>query len=382
MDTVACRVCVEAKEKVRFTWSLGHAPFDPYCLTELCLGNLLEVAEEARTCLRRLVDDELQLAQSQDDCQRRDSLENQVRQDSYALATIGYKLYQQLFLVSLPDSRQERYAQEVRQWLAELRPDRGQEKISVELILEGNLAVPWNVVYDMEPQEAEFLTTPPSVNRWLPFWGCRYYLAGGQEVRPTKRSPLGRSVLLVLDEGVFKALPPTIRQEYRAFAENGGHTIVATEEKVEEALKGRPPDMIYWLSHANRSALNLGDKQIDPMKLLRLLRDDENRPRFDGLAFLNCCSTGTTGVAASFFDAVNKAGTRGMVGTEVETADTFASSFGLRFLERFLQGERIAKLLSDLRDGTGVPLGLLYFPFCSHDMHVVPKAAPRLGVAV
>src|SRR5262249_31693117 len=141
---------------------------------------------------------------------------------------------------------------------------------------------------------------------WQSFWGCRYHLTGGNRVvlRPNRQRPLPARprILLVLDREVFKDLPQQHQQDYTAFARDGGHCPASSVGDLEEALRSNPPDIIYWLSHAVPSALNLGDRQISPRDLLRLFRDDDGRARFNGLAFLNACQSAETGEGESFLD--------------------------------------------------------------------------------
>jgi hypothetical protein len=372
---VVCQVDVVPGEKMSFTWSQGGGRFEKYHLTGMCLENLSDLAKQARQCLRRLVNDELRLHKCGDDKGARDQVYEQIRRHSYDLADVGYKLYQQVFLVQFPDVRWTRVTNEIQQWLTNLKPEGNQrnEKVSLELVLNGRCAVPWNILYDREPKENDFLQ-PESADRWEPFWGCRYYVGGGDRIMlsPPRRKALNPRLLLVLDDDVFAKLPVNVKNEYQKFADAGGHTIVDTRAKLRTALTSNPPEVIYWLSHASGSGMTLDKERIPATEWMRLIQNDDGGILFDGLAFFNACQTVASGEGHAFLDTVNKTGMRGLLGTEVETVDTFAWSFGLQFLTRLMlgNGEWIGKLLSDLRSGAGVPLGLLYFAYCSPQMCV------------
>ena len=94
---------------------------------------------------------------------------------------------------------------------------------------------------------------------------------------------------------------------------------------------------MYWLCHADPSALFLGDEPIGPNDLLDLLRSGEQESdRLGGLAFLNACQTAESSEFGSFLDALHEVGLSGVIATEHQTIDTFAGPFGLDFLKAFL----------------------------------------------
>src|SRR5262249_13261352 len=140
------------------------------------------------------------------------------------------------------------------------------------------------------------------------------------------------------------------------------------------------PDLMYWLSHATPEALCLGRDEISPSDLKALLEGDDfkDEVRMGGLVFLNACRTAESGAAGSFFDALHECGLSGLVATEQQTVDHFASPLGLDFLEAFLdQGKPVGEILHRLR--RRVPLGLLYTAYCPPDLCVRQAAQAPAG---
>jgi hypothetical protein len=349
---IFCQVAAEA-DRLTFRWSDGSGAFEPYALTGQCFVNFWTYAQQARDALR-------DLAQSYADGATTDE---ELGRGSFRLAQAGHALYRQIFR---PDADHARVAAEVRQWLTLLRTQGAIE--SLEVVLEGARGVPWNVIYEDKPDEKAFLAGGGDGARWLPFWGVRYNLAGGRRVNPLRRLPLLKDphVLLVVDPFVRDRLPDDQRRRLADFAARPGLTLAESREQLEEALRERRPDLMYWFCHARPEELVLGDQSISPGQLLELLQGDDldgDRP-VGGLAFFNACRTAEAGQEGSFLDAVYNFGMSGLVATEQQTVDTFANPFGLDFLEEFLRGEApIGELLHRLRC-RGLPLGLLYALYC------------------
>jgi hypothetical protein len=360
---IFCQVAAEA-DRLSFRWSDGSGAFEPYFLTGQCLVNFWNYAQQARDGLRDLVQ-----------AYAGGAADEELRRTCFQLAQAGHALYRQIFR---PDADYVRVAGEVRQWLTLLR---AQESIeSLEVVLEGARGVPWNVIYDDKPAEKTFLAGGDDCARWLPFWGVRYNLAGGRRVNPLRRLPLLRDphVLLVIDPFVRDRLPDDQRRRLAEFAGRPGLTVAESRDGLEEALRERRPDLMYWFCHARPEELVLGDDSVSPGRLLELLQGDDldGDRAVGGLAFFNACRTAEAGKEGSFFDAVYNFGMSGLVATEQQTVDTFANPFGLDFLEEFLKGEApIGELLHRLRC-RGLPLGLLYALYCPPHIKVgSPKAA-------
>ncbi|HKI35626.1 MAG TPA: hypothetical protein VKA46_27465 [Gemmataceae bacterium] len=111
----------------------------------------------------------------------RQACDADLRQTCCRLARAGHEIYDRLFRPADDEAR----AKKVRKWLEHLR-DRGEVE-SLELVLDGDAGVPWNVVYDREPDEKAFLTGGDA-ERWRPFWGILYNLAVSRKVDPLRRA--------------------------------------------------------------------------------------------------------------------------------------------------------------------------------------------------
>jgi hypothetical protein len=292
----------------------------------------------------------------------KDKKEDLVPLACYELAEAGHELYDSIFRA---DADQKQDPGVVRDWLEQLRD---QDLIgSLEIVTGGKRVVPWNVLYDREPDRTAFLSGDGRAELWQPFWGVRYNLAVGRKVDPRRRMPLWKDpqVVLIADPQV---LPEEEWQLLEAFAQRQGLHLIHSQD---ELVRGRAerPVLMYWLCHADPSALVLGGKKVSPDDLFDICSRQFYR-QFHGLAFLNACQTAEEGREGSFIEALHDAGLSGMVATEERTINVFANRFGLDFLKAFLEdGEEIGKALQRLR-GRTAPLGLLYGTYCPPDIHV------------
>jgi hypothetical protein len=304
-----------------------------------------------------------------------------IRQACHALASAGHRLHQAVFT---PDPEHSYRALAACQWLEALRQDRAGAH-TLEIVVEADLYVPWNLVYDQPPPDAPDAFDLPATasGPWLPFWGVRYNLACGRRVNPLRRLPAWTppDVILAVDPEIRASLPDVVlqRQRLASFARARSVRLVETRQQLVEALKGDRPYILYWLSHATPDALVLGGEGIRPAELLALLRGDTlvGSSGRRGLIFLNACRTAKTGRAGSFLDAVFSAGLSGLIATEEFTLNTYANTFGLDFLDAFLDsGESVGSILHRLR-GVGLPLGLLYTTYCPPAIHVGRASVPQ-----
>ena len=342
---------VEA-DRATFTWSEGPASFEPYTLDGMVYKDFKEIAEEAREKLADLVKDYL-------------FDEANMPKSAFALAEAGHELYQAMFQ---PGAEQARQAKQVRKWLAKLREQH--EVDTLEIVVESPWSLPWNILYDQEPDEEDFLVNDDSSDHWKPFWGLRYNLAGGRKVDPMRRMPLlsDPKVLMVVDPEIRDGLPEEQQQRLADFVGKHNFTMVHSKDELQKAIKTQRPDFLYWLSHAAPDELVLAGEPISPRNMRKLLRQDDDE-NFGGLAFLNACQTAESGETGSFFEAFHSVGFAGMIGTEHQTVDQFANPLGLDFLEAFLdRGEPVGSTLRKLRGR--VPLGLLYGTYCPPDIRV------------
>ena len=365
---LVCQV-IGKPDRVDFIWSAGSSSFEPFALTGQYLVEFRKLAKQAREKLADVVKDRL------------NGTEADVRRSSLELARVGYKLYQQIFRPAA--GAPQAVAKQARQWLTDTRI-RGDVE-SLEVIVDGPDLLPWNVVYEEPPSEQAFLEG--AAGRWEPFWGVRYNLAGGRRVEPLRRlSWIGQpKVLLVVDREIRDGLPTEQKQALETFL--AGHKVTLVEDRagLEGALKAGRPDLIYWLSHAEPTALILDGEAIGPSELIDLLRGgDLEGDRLGGLAFLNACQTIEATESGSFLDTLHDLGLSGLVATEHQTINTFAAPFGIDFLTAFLdRGEPIGLALQKLR-AERLPLGLLYGTYCPPGLRVLtkPDEALKTGEAV
>lgn len=351
MPHVVCLLDVQ-DDRFTFTWSEGPASFEPYCLEGQACVALRELAAELREKLSNVVKSYLYSPET-------------VAEDSFSLARTGNDLYKQIFN---PGADQRSRAKDIRTWLEALRDRKLVE--TIEVVVDGAWSMPWNALYDEKPDKARYLEAGEGKTHWKPFWGVQYNLTGGKRVDPRYRNPriVDPSVLMVVDEPIQAGLPDDQQKRIDDFVSSRGLNIVRNKDALRDAIDEQRPDIIYWLSHAEPAALVLDSETVTPSELYRWLTDDEEDDGFGGIAFLNGCQTAERS-SDSFVDAFNEVGFSGIVGTEHQTIDTFASPFGMDFLESFLdKGEPIGKILHRLRKK--VPLGLLYGAYCPPEIHV------------
>ncbi len=331
------------------TWFDGPAAFPSY---ELPGKGIADAAEGARRALGAVVE-----------CHFSEEV-GDVAAAGGALATAGYALYQALFK---PTAEQQGQVNEIRKWLDGLRVAGAVE--SLEVVAEGVIPIPWNLVYDRRPDAAAFRTGGTDPARWEPFWGLRYDLSGGPRVSPLRRFPVLENprVVVVTDPSVIDNLP-TESRELATLCRDNGWAHARSRTELVEALAGGRPDILYWLGHTQTEpfGLVLGDDVITPDDLRTLMEGDpfaDAGEVFGGVAFLNACGTAQKNAAGSFLEALHPLGLSGYVATEQVTVDTFAAPLGREFLNAFaVRGEPLGKVMRTLRGQ--VPLGLLYGSYC------------------
>ena len=384
MPEIVCQVETQP-DQVTFTWSQGKDYFDPYALT----GSLVrEFDDRARTARERLADlvvayHEAGAAGAQDE-QRAD-----VRRAAHDLAVAGHAFFKALFNPGKADNSKDRLAREVKKWLLDLL--KNPEGVRLEIVHKGTrpVHVPWNVVYDTKPDERAFQNLSDD-RVYQPFWGVRFDLTGGPRIDPTRRLPWWTAkprLWMLVDPDIHKGLPSEQQQALHAFRQKHAPVWIEEASQIEKELKHGPPDLMYWLCHADPSALYLGGDPISPDRLRELLEasddedDDRTKERPAGLAFLNACRTAEAGTEGSFLETFHKLGMCGLVATEHQTIDTFASPVGLEFLEAFLErGEEVGTALHRLR--RHVPLGLLYAAYCPPNIRLVSEETAKARIEV
>jgi len=396
---IVCRVRFdEPGAGLDFTWSVGSSSFPAYSLRGDQVEQFRENVAEVRAVLFDLVNLYIPPAADRD----RPAIRACARQ----LAGGGHDLYNLIFAqATLPVG----IAPTVRRWLREVTRDDGVR--SLEVVSDGQpWFCPWNLIYDEDPDLAQFLREDPPDGRDIdpdalrPFWGLRYNLSGGLPVDPLRRKRLKNppDLLLVVDPVVLDGLAghavpdePGSTQKDRLLAfvkrckARARGQVATTRDELRKALKARP-QVIYWLGHADPSHLALGTDTVtlaDLGNFLRAAGDDDHAP-LGGLVFLNACQTAgqPKGSLGSFLKAFHDASYSGLIATEERTLDSVANLVGIEALGAFLdERQPIGEVLRRLRERYA-PLGLLYGTYCPPDLQVRDNGAdgpsPALAPAV
>src|SRR5262249_11024685 len=186
MQSIVCQV-QEEKDGLSLTWSQGKDSFNPYHLGKVAAAKVAKLAAEARKALADVVERSLDAAR-----QGGGSPGTELPQASLALARAGYQLFRALLDPGQADRAHAAIARDVRKWLKDSQKRPGVARL--EIVLKGELScsIPWNVVYDAEPDEKAFLSGGGAGEHWRPFWGVRYDLTGGPPVTPLARVPWGK----------------------------------------------------------------------------------------------------------------------------------------------------------------------------------------------
>jgi WD40 repeat protein len=350
---IVCQVIAEESEFL-FKWSEGASEFDSYKLSGQPLLTFRRSATAARLSLKKLVN----LYHERRLDEERDCL--------YELAQQGFALYRGIFR---PEG-----SRAVEDWLKDAHQRNDID--SLEIIVVGAVNVPWNVVYGVDPTQRPFTISGPDDGR-RHFWGIAHSLACGLRKDPLRNRPLMADphVVFALHGSALQDLEQPAREKLLEFARKRTITVAQTRSELEQSLRQRQADIIYWFSHATPEYLYLGDDRLTAHDLFEML-DSPEKPRRGGIAFLNACQTAEV-VAGdqAYLSALSDCGMSGIVGTEQETIDCYANEFGLEFLETFLKGNvHIAQLMRDLRPKH--PLGLLYATYCPPRLRVSPAVAP------
>jgi WD40 repeat protein len=378
MAHIVCQATADPqRDELEFVWSEGAGFFEPYHLRGTPLQHFDRTVGGVRKALFKVV------------LLFRDGKADKLPGACLTLAQAGHELYEALFP---PKASQNQDPDEVRDWLEDLRDHQLVESLEVLLAEKDSSrtrlaprAVPWNVLYDEQPDPDLFLTAGKDSAPWQPFWGVRYNLAMGRKVDPRRRMPFGDKkphVVFVVDP---KVLPTDEWSKLQAFAEGQAYPILRSRADLEKYRNELPVDLLYWLCHADPAALVLGNARIDVVDLYKVCQRLFHR-QSRGLVVLNACQTAEEGREGSFMEALHDAGLSGMVATEERTVNIFANRFGLDFLQAFLvDGEAIGPALQKLRAGGHplLPLGLLYGTYCPPHIHVqrpTPRPAPSVPV--
>ena len=221
------------------------------------------------------------------------------------------------------------------------------------------------------------------------FWGYRHYLGMPQSIKFIHSSP---AEIFYTDKPAFaisvwknfnsrelhvKNLTSNKRVTWK-YADDRASTLTI--------LKDKNLHLVYFYCHGGAYPsypyLEVGDNRnykITPSHINpnNGIYWEESHP----LVFLNGCHT--TGLsperALNFVEAfVENALCAGVIGTEITIFESLASDFFEFFIERFTQGDPVAKAVRDARLHILQqynPLGLVYIPFVMGGLQLVKKAS-------
>ena len=373
MVDIVCQV-INQDDQMEFIWSARGGFFDPYVIKKPGLTALRDNAVATRDALEALVR-----------VWNTPGSEEAVRASSLELAEAGYQLFNRI----LP-FYEIGTAETIRNWLESLAAEPDRTRPGLEIVVEDNAsipanecAIPWNLVYDAEPDEdRDGFRRGHNPERWRPFWGIRYNLTSGRRVEPLRRQAIWTNprVVMVIDPVAYDKLHKDQKQRLDAFLARKALDNVESLDKLKEVLKQGQPRLLYWLGHARPEFLRLGEREIiTPQMLEDLLIRSARGDRSQGiLIFLNACQSGEAGREEGSFLGVIKHldFCRGAILAERQTIDNFANAFGLDFLEGFLdRGESVGDLLHELR--LNHPLGLIYGAYCPPEIRVLVGPEPQ-----
>ncbi|MFB0565304.1 MAG: hypothetical protein ACETWK_06445 [Candidatus Aminicenantaceae bacterium] len=147
---------------------------------------------------------------------------------------------------------------------------------------------------------------------------------------------------------------------------------------IGEALKKQKPHVIYFYCHGGRSGARpwLGIGKNERLYPPDLKAWHIRWPVIHPLILINGCHTVdlTPDDLLHFNKMFAYCRAAGVIGTEINIPETLARHFAKNFFEDFLKGESIGKVMRQQRLlllERYNPLGLVYTPYCSAELHIV-----------
>jgi hypothetical protein len=306
---------------------------------------------------------------------------NEIGAESYddaldRLARRGNATFKTLF----PDAADQRYLIE-----ALASPDGANLEIGTD-----SFFLPWELLYDSyDPATVDFKS----------FWGFRHRIVRSlTEPRDQPAALLADGerprVILFANPGlqsvVEEEVPFLARldQEKRIELHDGqGEALLARDGISDRERRGRffeysrsqPGDLTHFACHA-LGAESSFESYLELSDDFRLHIEDmlvENYQLAGApLVLLNACGTGVRDPlkTCDFVRRFLASGGRGVVATECDVPDLFASTFIQRLYDRLLQGEPVASALFESRRSflaeNGNPLGLMYSAYLPFEMRL------------
>jgi WD40 repeat protein len=347
MVRVVCQVSAR-DDHWTFVWSEGDAFFAPYILDGPRAAELRRLAGHAHEQLAQLGAATADAAAT--------------ARTGHQLAQIGQTLYRLLFEADQPAGAT---GQQVRDWLLQRLGVGTIERLD---FLGDCLGVPWTVLCEQAPDQAEFARSGLDGDCWKAFWGRRYRLFGGRRVQtPRGRAPSAKpAAVLAIDPELRVGLPHEEQKRLSDFIDAHAPTVVESREGLAKALATQQIDVLYFFGRFEDGALSLGAERLSAADLGRLLAGaavDDGDP----LLVLNPTRAG--GAAGSgVLSAFGRFAGTGLVGPWQPLAGPVANRWGLAFLERLLYQDQPAA--EALRGGGDDQAALCYFACCPAELRL------------
>lgn len=276
--------------------------------------------------------------------------------------------------------------------------------------------LPWGLLYEGDLPPA---SDPNYLEKLISqFWGIRYQLTvhppwgnSAFNLKPYLSNTDGTRLTIAINQKTDEEYQTGqmsfftgMKEKFSGRASAGVLALGTCKEHVIDNLRKReePQHLFYFYCHHEKGdgeislsgvpnllqqtqILMEGDEQ-GVITLKELAKNSEIQPfKFRPVIFLNACQSGKLkmGDPTSFMTYfIRRLGSWNFVGTEAEIPAAFADEFGQAFVKRFLTGERIGKILIDLRSEYAQkhlnPFGLYYTLFGRSEIclqHPVPGIA-------
>ena len=351
MARVVCQI-TKVSQTLSVRWSQDDTFFEPYQIDESSTLAVTQTGESAKRALQNLTSA----------CDNSD--ENAIRQVAFQLAQHGHQLYQGL----LPDTNLGR---EIRTWLAKLYDDGALR--SLEIVGDISIEIPWQVVYEPQPEESSFQSLEPFNETWRNFWGIRYCLSQTHSYNPLLKVDLMDSpeVLIVVDEAVQKQFSAEIQEQLSAFFEMQEFTIIDNVTALKTHLKKAVPDLLHFICDVNESAIILGRESIPLEDLKQTIQGNETaQSPWNNVLLSVQPTTKSKDTWTAFRTQLEACRFSGLICPTSPLPAKTVGQFSLDFLEKFLaEGTPLGEVVQNCRSKYA-PAGLVLESQCPSRLQV------------
>jgi hypothetical protein len=307
----------------------------------------------------------------------------QSREALEALAKTGHEVFVEVF---------GEYENDMRNLIETSR--RADRPLILQITSEG-FAIPWELMYP------DSLDLPLSFKK---FWGFDHVVSRivalssrpaafvANEIRYAARPRVGLLANLTLQSVASDELPYFEQLSKRTVVkldtlERLDPKLHAEGMRTFKAFLGQPLDITHFACHGSRNSQDDRLQQI-------VLSDEFAITLGDMLAYdialgshplvvMNGCETGNVNPQYAFHFAAYfmKKGARGLVGTECEVPDEFATRFAQSLYSKLLKGrplgEAVLRTRHDFLKRRRNPLGLIYCSYAPPSIRLVAETAPK-----